>query len=255
MPSASRASSAASRFIRKSALLWLSAMALQSAWWFGAPAADAQTGSPPAGQPSSGTAPPKQYYAEVWTPRSETGIIHLHGGIFAPVSANQTGPTIGARLGINAGSHLVIGVLGDWSFQSKSLTQPSNSPLPGLQPKIVLARVDAHLIPAMVFLQVKLTDKFPIVPYAGVAAGYEWLIFDGKDYRTNNMSSVTYANVAWGGYGGIGLRLSDKLRLDSELFYNGGALSRDVTDQNGVTWKETVDVNGVGARVGLDIAY
>jgi len=28
-----------------------------------------------------------------------------------------------------------------------------------------------------------------------------------------------------------------------------------VTDQNGVTWKESVDVNGVGLRVGLDIAY
>src|SRR5262249_52167485 len=144
MSSASRASSAASRFIRRAAFPCLWAMALQAPSWLAARAADAQTGSPPGG--TSGAQPPKQYYAEVWTPRSETGVIHLHGGVFAPVSANQTGPTIGARLGINAGSHLVVGVLGDWSFQSKSLTQPSGSPLPGLEPKIVLARVDAHLV-------------------------------------------------------------------------------------------------------------
>jgi len=254
MPSASRPSSPGSHFIRKAALPCLWAMALQATSLFAAHGAHAQAGSPPGGQ-SSGAQPPKQYYAEVWTPRTQTGVVHLHGGVFAPISANQTGPTIGARLGFNAGTHLVVGVLGDWSFQSKSLTQPAGSPLPGLSPKIVLARVDAHLVPAMAFLQVKLTDKFPIVPYAGVAAGYEWLVFDGTDYRTNATSSVTYANWAWGGYGGVGLKLSDKLRLDSELFYNGGALTRDVTDQNGVTWKESVDVNGVGLRVGLDIAY
>jgi hypothetical protein len=208
------------------------------------------TQRPPAG-PNS-----KTYYADVWSPRARTGTIHLHGGLFAPVNANDPGTDLGIRIGINMGSHLQIGALTDWTFQSKSLRQATTSDLPGLQPKIVLARVDAHLVPAMLFLQVKLFDKFPIVPYGGVAAGYEWLILDANDYRNGASENLTYANVAWQAHAGAGLRLSPDLRLDGELYYNGGALQRDVVDSTtGVTWHEQVDVNGIGARVGLDIAY
>jgi hypothetical protein len=39
------------------------------------------------------------------------------------------------------------------------------------------------------------------------------------------------------------------------LFYNGGDLGRDVTDVNGVTWRETVDCNGVGLRGGLNFVF
>ena len=197
----------------------------------------------------------KTYYADVWSPRSRTGTIHLHGGVFAPVNANATGTDLGLRLGINMGTHLQIGALTDWSFESRSLREATTSDLPGLQPKLVLARVDAHLVPAMAFLQLKLFDKFPIVPYGGVAAGYEWLILDANDYRNGTSENLTYGNVAWQAWAGAGLRLSPDLRLDGELYYNGGALQRDVVDQNGVTWHEQVDVNGIGARVGLDIAY
>jgi hypothetical protein len=198
---------------------------------------------------------PKTYYADVWTPRARTGTIHLHGGLFAPVNTNNAGTDLGLRIGINMGNHLQIGALTDWTFQSKSLRQAATSDLPGLQPHIVLARVDAHLVPAMLFIQVKLFDKFPIVPYGGVAAGYEWLILDANDYRNGTSENLTYSNVAWQAHAGAGLRLSPDLRLDGELYYNGGALQRDVVDTNGVTWHEQVDVNGVGARVGLDIAY
>src|SRR4029453_12258124 len=121
--------------------------------------------------------PPRKHpdvtYAKVWTPRTETGRIHLHGGVFAPIDANAVSATLGARLGINVGSHVLMGFSGDWTFNTKTLEQDSDS-LPGLQPKIELAKVDAHLIPAMAFIQVKLTDKFFIVPYFGVGAGYEW---------------------------------------------------------------------------------
>lgn len=207
------------------------------------------TQRPPAG-PNT-----KTYYADVWSPRARTGTIHLHGGLFAPVNANAPGTDLGLRIGINMGAHLQIGALTDWTFQSKSLRQSATSDLPGLQPHVVLARVDAHLVPAMVFLQVKLFDKFPIVPYGGVAAGYEWLILDANDYRNGTSENLTYANWAWQAHAGAGLRLSSDLRLDGELYYNGGSLQRDVVDTSGVTWHEQVDVNGVGARVGLDIAY
>ena len=214
-------------------------------------AADEPAQPPPTGTPDQS----KGLYAEMWTPRTKTGAIHLHGGLFAPISANATSATLGARIGVNLGSHMLLGVLADWSFETKSLTQAVASDLPGLHPKTVLAKVDAHLVPAMLFLQVKLTDKFPVVPYGGVAAGYEWLILNANDYRNGATAEATYSNLAWQSYAGVGLRLSRGLRLDGELFYNGAFLERDVVDQNGVTWTEGVNANGVGARFGVNVVY
>lgn len=205
----------------------------------------------PATQPST---PPKDVYAEVWTPRSETGRIHLHGGVFRLIDGQQTAATIGARLGVNVGSHVLMGILADWSFATKSNEQATDS-LPGPQPKIVLQRVDAHLIPAMAFVQVKLTNKFFLVPYFGAGAGYEWLQLNAHDYVTAQTEKRTYANFAWQTYAGLGLALSKDTRLDGELFYNGGELGRDVVDTFGTTWREVVNVDGVGARVGLSLLY
>jgi len=198
---------------------------------------------------------PNVLQGEIWTPRASTGTLHLHGGLFAPVNAKATGTNLGARLGLSLGSHMTLGLLADWNFKQKSLLDTTSSSLPGYQPKVLLAKVDAHLIPTMLFLQVKLTNKFPIVPYAGVGAGYEWLILRSNDYRTDETRVTTFANWGWQTYAGMGLRLSDKLRFDGEMFYNGGSLERDITDQNGTAWREVVDAEGVGARIGLDIVY
>jgi hypothetical protein len=65
-------------------------------------------------------------------------------------------------------------------------------------------------------------------------------------------STATYGNIAWEGYAGMGLRLTSEVRLNGELFYNGGSLERGVVDASGRSWREAVGVNGVGLRVGVD---
>jgi hypothetical protein len=212
----------------------------------------------PASVPASVQSSPatnEEFTAKSWTPRPRTGEINLHGGGFVPNHASATSPTLGIRMSLDLGSHVLLGILGDWSFNAKSLLAPVANALPGFEPNIVLAKVDAQLIPAMAFLQVKLTDKLPVVPYAGVGAGYEWLILNVHDYRTSQEAHATYENWAWQSFAGMGMRLSKGVRLDTEVFYNGGVLGRDVTDVNGVTWRETVDCNGVGLRAGLNFVY
>lgn len=194
------------------------------------------------------------YYAEVWTPSHSVATIHLQGGLFSLVDADATNPTIGIRIGRLLGSHLQGGLMTSWTYHQKSLLEPVNG-LPGIEPHIVLAQIRAHLVPAMAFLQVNLTEKRFLAPYAGIGAGYEWLIYEANDYRNGAKATATYANFAWEGFGGVGMRLGNDLRLDSELFYNGGSLERDVVDQNGQSWREAVDVNGIGARVGIDILF
>jgi hypothetical protein len=188
------------------------------------------------------------------TPKAKAYGIHLHGGLFAPIDVNATSPTLGLRLARRLGSHLQGGLLVGWTLERKNLEQPIDG-LPGLPRHLILARAYGHLVPAMAFLQVNLTEKRFLAPFAGIAAGYEWFILQGDDYRTGETASATYENLAWESWGGIGMRLDPNLRVDFELFYNGGSLERDVTDSSGQSWREAVDVNGVGARVGLDILF
>ena len=196
----------------------------------------------------------KVYLASIHEPRTHTGAIHLHGGVWAPIDASATNAMIGMRIGANMGEPVLFGLLTGWTYHTKSLYDTVASGPPGLNPRTVLATASAHLIPAMAFLQVKLTQKFPLVPYVGIAAGYEWLYLKAKDYRTDADTSLTYANWAWEWYAGMGLKLTKSVRVDGEVYYNGATLTRDVYANNR-RLDEAVYMDGAGVRIGLHIAY
>jgi hypothetical protein len=198
------------------------------------------------------TGRPSQASPTSFGPKPKANSIHLYGGLFAPIETNAPSPTIGVRIGRRIGAHLQGGLLVDWTFERKNLEQPINS-LPGLQPQLILARADGQLVPAMVFFEVSLTEKRFLVPYGGIAAGYEWLSLKANNYVTGQSATAKYENFAWQGWGGMGIRLDQGLRVDFELMYNGGSLERDSPDVAGL--REAVRVNGVGARVGLDMSY
>ena len=185
-------------------------------------------------------------------PRPKANSIHLSGGLFAPIETNAPSPSLGVRFGRRLGAHLQGGLLVDWTFERKNEEQPINA-LPGLQPHLILARAQGQLVPMMAFLEVSLTEKRFLVPYSGIAAGYEWLFLHADDYLAGTSASATYTNFAWQGWGGMGMRLDPGLRVDFELLYNGGSLERDAPDSSGL--REAVRVNGVGARLGLNILY
>jgi hypothetical protein len=177
-------------------------------------------------------------------PKPKANSIHLYGGLFAPIDVNAPSPTIGMRLGRRLGAHLQGGLLVDWTYERKNLEQPING-LPGLQPHLILARADGQLIPMMLFLEVSLTEKRYLVPYGGIAGGYEWLLLGANDYRNGASASATYSNIAWQGWAGVGIRLDPGLRFDVELNYNGGSLGAARHRRSGL--REAVRVNGVGA--------
>jgi hypothetical protein len=178
--------------------------------------------------------------------------IQFHGGLFAPIDANGSSPIIGMRYSKHYNGHVQGGLLTGFASNSKRL----DAPIDALSRESVeLARVDAHLVPLMGFMQVNFTEKAWLVPFVGIGGGYEWLNVDAKDHRTGQAFTTTYGNVAWETYGGVGLRLTSKVRVNGELFYNGGSLERSVFDASGRKWREAVSVNGVGARVGLDMVF
>jgi opacity protein-like surface antigen len=191
----------------------------------------------------------------IYSTRTRTGALHIHGGAFRPIDANALSANLGARLGINIGSPILFGVSGGWTHYTKNLLQPVSSELPGIEPKTILATASAQLLPAMVFMQATLTEQFFLVPYVGIGAGYEWLFLRAQDFRDGSDTKQTYKNWGWEWYAGAGLKISQGLRVDGEAFYNGALLKRDVVDTNGVGWTETLDLAGVGARIGLHITY
>ena len=175
--------------------------------------------------------------------------IQLDGGMFAPLAANGASPMLGMRYCKHYSPHLYGGVLTGWASVSRSREQPAPAS-PGVVPAIETARATAKLLPVMGFLQVNLADKFFIVPLVGFGAGYEWLSLSG----TESEAHAVYANLAWQAYSGVALQVARGVRLNGELFYNGGSLRRSV-EEDGKAWWEVVHVNGVGARVGLDMNF
>ena len=250
-----RGFSARSQGVRFQLALWLTV----ASGLFAATCASAQAARDSLGTTPVQTTPVQPSQVQRYTPaapalaaKPKANSIHLYGGLFAPIETNAPSPTIGMRLGRRLGAHLQGGFLVDWVFERKNVEQPINS-LPGLQPQLILARADGHLIPVMAFFEVSLTEKRFLVPYGGIAAGYEWLSLKAENFVTGQSATASYANFAWQGWGGMGIRLDKGLRVDFELSYNGGSLERDSPDTPGL--KEAVRVNGVGARVGLDISY
>jgi hypothetical protein len=219
------------------------------ATWMTTPATPAQS---TAAQPKLATPPPAAPIPA--GPKPKAYRLHLHGGLYEPIDVNAPSPTLGMRFGRRLGAHAQGGLLVDWAFERKNLEQPING-LPGLQPHLILARVDGHLVPGMLFLEVNLTEKRFLVPYAGIAAGYEWLFLQANDYRTDQKASATFANYAWQSWGGIGMRLDQGMHVDGEIFYNGGSLERDVPGPNPQGLREAVNVSGIGARVGLGFLF
>ena len=180
--------------------------------------------------------------------------IQLHGGSFAPLEANGMSPMLGMRYCKHYSPYLQAGLLTGWTFNTRRLMAPAAGP-EGSGSDVELARVDARLVPVMAFLQINFTEKLFLVPLAGIGAGYEWLLVDSQDHRTGQESSTYYGSPAWEAYGGVAVPVSRGVRLNGELFYNGGSLERTVPGPSGGTWREAVHVNGVGLRLGLDMVF
>jgi len=181
--------------------------------------------------------------------------IQLDGGVFVLNETGGISPGVGMRYCKHYNPHLYGGLLTGFTYNEAGL-QESVGDTPSGASHIEIARTEARMIPVMGFMQVNITSKFFLVPYVGIGAGYEWLSLRSVDRRSGQDSTLTYGNIAWQGYGGIGIRIAKGVRLNGEVFYNGGSLERSALAPDGTTsYREAVHVNGVGARFGIDTNF
>jgi hypothetical protein len=183
-------------------------------------------------------------------------VSQIHLGFFDPDGDPSRRFLMGIRGGPMVDSRVQLGVGVDWAHQNDNVSSVSSTTIgPGGTPITVkrdLARASSNLFPIMGFVQVSAPDNMSVVPYFGAGAGYELMNLSADDFQTGESFDATYGGWGWQVWGGVALPLSGRTRLTGEIFVNGAELGRDVDDSlTGLTYRETVKADGMGARFGL----
>jgi hypothetical protein len=186
-------------------------------------------------------------------------VSQLHGGYF-DASANNTNPFIvGLRLGPMVDKRLQVGLLLDWVHQTKNLASVlSTTQGPGsisIETKQDTARALLNLVPIMAFAQVSGFGLLYIVPYVGAAGGYEALVLSADNFINGNSFESNFGGWGYQRWAGAGLPLGGRTRLNGEVFVNEAELGKTITLADGTTAKQTIDLNGIGFRLGIAWGY
>jgi len=194
------------------------------------------------------------------SPQQKTTYADFHGGFFDPDGEPANEGLGGVRLGALVDPHVSIGGLVDWSHRGESdATVVSEVPGPGGGPpittEILLASSTVDLVPILAYLQFSGDGSMGLIPYAGVGGGYELLFLHAED-PTGTTYDRTFGGWGWQAWAGLGIPLSRDARIFGEVFRNGGDLSHDTDDPStGYTIRETVNVDGTGARFGVGFNF
>jgi len=186
----------------------------------------------------------------------------IHVGFFDPTDNFSTGFDGGFRIGPQVDPHVQLGLAMDWWHKSESATMGLGSvPLPGGtgSEQLVLSRSTADLVPILAFVQVSGDENMPVIPYGGFGVGYEWLVLNADDFATGDSFDQTFGGFGWQLWGGAGVPLDGRTRINGEVFYNGSEVGSDVdvylTDIGTATVRDVVKMNGLGMRFGVSWGF
>lgn len=199
--------------------------------------------------------PRRRIYREpVYGPRPET-FSQFHIGVLDVEGSEKAGVLFGFRGGLAVDPNVQIGGQLEWRHRGNHDTQViSEQPGPGgttITVRQDLDRSSSDLIPIMGLIQVG-GGGGQVMPYFGLAGGVEVLHLSAENFQTGEEFDGTFVGWGWQGWGGLAMPLSGRARVNAEIFYNGSELSRDTEDPfTGQGFRETVDMSGAGARLGL----
>ncbi len=186
----------------------------------------------------------------------------IHAGFFDPTHNFSTGFDGGFRIGPQLDPNVQVGLAVDWWHKSQSETMDLGTvEFPGggsAVEQIQLSRSSADLLPILAFVQVSGDENLPVVPYVGVGAGYEWL-FLNADFPDGSSFDQTFGGFGWQVWGGAGIPLNGRTRVNGEVFYNGSDVGSDVDvffpGIGPATVHDVVKMDGVGMRFGLSWGF
>ena len=186
------------------------------------------------------------------------GVSQLHIGVFDPKDFSSAGAVFGFRGGTIVDQHIQLGVAVDWRYKSDRQTDVvSSQALPGggtARTTRVLSRATSNFVPILGYIQVGGSPDLPVSPYIGAGAGWEGYFISADDFNTGTHFDASYGGFGWQAWAGAQMAMGPRSRLIGEVFINQAELGRDV-DQGGQTYRETVNLDGTGARFGVSWGF
>jgi hypothetical protein len=186
----------------------------------------------------------------------------IHVGFFDPTDDFSTGFVGGFRMGPQVDPHVQLGLAVDWWHKSDNATLDLGSvPLPGGTgtERLVLSKSSADLLPILAFVQVSGDENLPVIPYGGFGVGYEWLFLTADNYLTSESFDQTFGGFGWQVWGGAGIPLDGRTRVNGEVFFNGSEVGSDmdvyIPDYGAATVRDVVKMNGLGMRFGISWGF
>jgi hypothetical protein len=185
--------------------------------------------------------------------------VQFHAGFFDAEGDGGNAFVGGFRAGPQVDPHVQVGLGVDWMHKSENATAVlSEQPGPGgtvIVTRQELSESSSNLIPLMAFVQFNADEDLPVIPYFGIGGGYQLLFLSATDFASGLEYEGTFGGWAWQVWGGLALPLSGQARLTGEVFVNNGEAERDVDGPLGITYRETVSLDGTGARFGLQWGF
>jgi hypothetical protein len=179
----------------------------------------------------------------------------IYGGVFNPSQGSGQGFVLGFRGGPNLAPHLQLGVAMDWEHrgtQYGSVVGSSTGPGGTIVVTRQIVSSYENTFPLMAYLQLTGNPKRVLVPYVGIAGGYEIVSLSATDYASSTSFYATYGGWGWQSWGGLRVPFSPHSGLMAEVYTNQATAYRDVYDPfYGVTLRESVGLDGYGFRGGV----
>jgi len=184
----------------------------------------------------------------------------IHFGFFDPDGHGATSFLVGLRGGPLVSPNVQIGGGVDWIYRTDDQTVVAGEPFQQggttVTPTRVLSRASTNLFPFTLFMQVQGDENQSVIPYGGIAGGWEVLFLSADDFTTGDSFDATFTGWGWQAWLGAGVPLSGQARLNGEVYVNQAEPERDVDDAaTGLTFRERVKADGVGMRLGLQFGF
>ena len=180
----------------------------------------------------------------------------IHAGFFDPEGDNGTGFVLGIRGGPMVDQNIQLGLGVDWEHRSQETSEVvGTSSGPGgtvITTRRQLSSSSENTFPILGFIQLSGDASMSVVPYGGIGGGYEVVTLSATDFSSGSSFDATYGGWGWQAWAGAKVPLSGRAAVLGEVFLNQSEPHRDVDDPiSGQTFRETVKLNGFGARFGL----
>jgi hypothetical protein len=186
--------------------------------------------------------------------------VTLKLGTYNPEGAVDGGRFFGFRTGAEFDDRLTVSFNADayWRSYTEEATIAQDVDVHGnvITTSVTSLETSSTLIPLGVSLGIRLPGSRTVTPFVGAGVAYEILVNDVRDFATGIEDTNVYGGFGWQIFGGLMVPITSGTRFLGELWFNDAEVSREVDSYSrGLPVRESIDVSGVGARLGIEFSF